>query len=427
MVPWRATSSRVADAIGLALLVYLLWRVFFGVDESFDRIGAAVGIAGITSAWLGRRTLRTVLDGPIALYLVLLALSNALNAGRFPQPMNIAIWQPPLQTAILVAFFYGTVQLLRTPIRLALFSVVLVVAISVVGVEASYDFLTLSVAWRRIGYYPSVGQWSGYPQLGMLFTVAFPLPLAALMCSNRRSPIVAASVVAVALLLDLVFVNSRITYLAAGVTYLTLALTEIVKFRRFRLLGIAVAAVLCVVVYSKINTARGGTFAYWWQTRLYLQYGSFSGPAPGVATGFGRFEIWRHADGIIRGNPWIGVGPGHYFEAVRSTFADWHYDDIHAHNTFLHTAAETGIPSAIVLLAMWGVLFKHMMSGRMRSDVDSLRLGFAGALVAFFMCSMSDHFTAYGLAPRNRIAFLTWALVAAGVASVRASRAEARA
>jgi len=409
------------------LLAYLLWRVFFGVDESFDGLGGAVGIAGITSASLGRRTLRTALDMPIVLYLALVVLSTAVNAGRLPPLLNVTVWQPALQLGILMAFFYGAVSLLRTPARLGLLTVALVVAISVIGVEAAYDYLTLSVAWRRIGHYPSLAQWSGYPQLGMLFAVALPLPLAAVMYGRRRPVIVGSLVVAAAFLLDLLAVNSRVTYVAAGATYLALALLEIVKFRRFRLLGIAVITVLCVAVYIQIDTAMGGSFKYRWQTRLYLQYIAASGPEPGISTGFGRFVTWRHAAGLIRDSPWLGVGPAKYFAAVQRKYVDsWQGEDIHAHNTFLHVAAETGIPSALVLLTMWALLFKRLASAVARSQTGMLTIGFAGALIAFFVCSWSDHFTAYGLAPRNRIAFLSWTLLAAAVAALRASRAVAR-
>lgn len=426
-VDWRVASGRAADALGVLLLAYLLWRVFFGTSEAFDGVGAAIGVTGLTSAWLGRRTVRTVLDVPIALYFALVVLSTALNAGRLPPLLNVTVWQPALQLGVLMAFFYGAVSLLRTPARLGVLTVALVVAISVIGVEAAYDYLTLSVAWRRIGHYPSVAQWSGYPQLGMLFAVALPLPLAALIYSRRQATIVASIVVAVALLLDLAAVNSRITYVAAGATYLALAAAEVVTLRQFRLLGIALATALCIVIYSKVDTARGGTFAYWWQTRLYLQYLPASGTAQGISTGFGRFVTWRHAAGLIRDRPWLGVGPAKYFSAVQRKYVDsWQGEDVHAHNTFLHVAAETGIPSALVLLMMWALLFKRLASAIARSPTGMLTIGFAGALIAFFVCSWSDHFTAYGLAPRNRIAFLSWTLLAAAVAAVRASRAEVR-
>lgn len=408
----RILMGRAAEVVGVLLFVYVLWRIFFGVSESFDGIGAATGIAGIAAAWLGRRTLRTALDVPIAAYVALMVLSTILNAGRFPTLDTVTLWQPTRQMAILLLFFYGASFLLRTPMRIALLIVAVVVAISVIGVETAYDHVALNVPWRRMAYYPSVGQWSGYPQLGMLFALALPLPLAAVITSRRGRVIAASSVMAAALLIYLVTVNSRVTYVAAIATYLALGALEIVEFRRFRLLGFALAATLLVGGYIQL-ARQGGSLAYWWKTRLYLQYITASGPEP-AQTGFGRFRVWDNAEAIIRDHPLIGVGPGKYFEAMKIKFPDtFKGEDIHAHNTFLHVAAETGIPAALVLLAIWGILLKSLVQAVRRPDNAHLALGLAGALLAFFVCSLTDHFTAYGLSPRNRIGFLIWTLTAA--------------
>jgi O-antigen ligase len=419
----RDRIARGVEAIGLALFAYLLWRVFFGVSDSFDQITLAVGAVGVAAAVLGRRSLRTFLDVPIAVYIALVVVSMLVNRGRFPILGNLTRWQPLTQLLILILFFYGSVSLLRTRARLGLLVVVCTAAISLIGTQSLYDYLRLSVAWRRIAYYPSVGQWSGYPQLGMLFVLALAFPLSSIVWTSRRSVIAASVFIALVLLAALVAVNSRITLVAAIALVLTLGALELVKFKRFRLLGALVALFVCVTAYVQFGS--NGTFAYWWKTRLYLQYIPAEGPDPGLGTGFGRFPVWRHVAGVIRDNPWIGVGPPNYLEAVKATFPDsWHDDDIHAHNTFLHVAAETGIPAALVLLGVWGLLFLNLASAIRATPAGVLAISVGGALLAFFVCSMTDHFTAYGLAPRERIGLLIWTLIAAAVVIVRLSKAE---
>lgn len=63
-----------------------------------------------------------------------------------------------------------------------------------------------------------------------------------------------------------------------------------------------------------------------------------------------RLELWRSGYEMVRDNPWLGVGPGNYPNAV--AFYNPALAKLPAHNSIVGIAAETGIPGLILFLGL---------------------------------------------------------------------------
>lgn len=93
-----------------------------------------------------------------------------------------------------------------------------------------------------------------------------------------------------------------------------------------------------------------------------------------------RITMWRISLEIIRDNWVAGVGFGHLpfkqtFESYIRTMPTYH-----AHNTYLETAAEMGIPGLVAFLLFLFVLFKYGIKILVKQDDKYIRVMSAGAL-----------------------------------------------
>jgi len=96
-----------------------------------------------------------------------------------------------------------------------------------------------------------------------------------------------------------------------------------------------------------------------------------------------RYKNWTQAVEIVRDNPLGGIGLGNYARTVKPTAAD--RSSIYAHNLFLDIAAETGILSALVFLALLLIsIWRNVRNG------DMIGLGVASGLIGFLVHSMFD-------------------------------------
>ncbi|MGH9465518.1 MAG: O-antigen ligase family protein [Thermoanaerobaculia bacterium] len=107
-----------------------------------------------------------------------------------------------------------------------------------------------------------------------------------------------------------------------------------------------------------------------------------------------RPEVWLDTLQLIRQTPWTGVGPGMYewrFRPYqRPEVSKWYR---HAHNDYLETAAEWGIPLALLwwsfvgwrFLGAWRTLFRSGDPQR-----QGLALGASGAMAAMALHSLVD-------------------------------------
>jgi O-antigen ligase len=133
-----------------------------------------------------------------------------------------------------------------------------------------------------------------------------------------------------------------------------------------------------------------------------------------------RGDLWRFATSRIAEHPWIGEGLGKW--TSREAFVA-HFNDpllMHAHNTFLNRALETGLPGLLALLLLLcqvAVAFRRVARS---SDPGIAAIGAAGlALVAGVVAkNLTDDFFV------RQNALLFWSIVGAGLGAA-AAREEA--
>jgi len=396
----KAWTIRALDAAGYVLLAIFLGGVFFDTAIGLEAFAFAVAAAGLLGAKLSGDLHRTAIDWPLGLYVVLAALSAVVHprADSGSSPI-FSERHAALHVALLGVYFYSAVWVLRTPRRLAALAVLLVVAVSVLGIQSSLDQLAAGPR-VRMETYPSVPQWSGYPELGLLAVQALPFPVAMAMVSRSRPTIIASLVTACVLWWNALFMHSRSTDFSVVVMYLILLGVETTKLGSRRLVGAAVViAVLAGIVW--LTNAR-------WQIAsvgnvVHLRYG-----------------LWRDAIRMIGDHPWLGVGIGNYASALRDGYVtSASRFDAHASNMMLHVAAESGIPALIAFVAIWWRALRAGYAGDLRADtVGVVRIGLFVALAAFFVRSMSDHFLG-GLPTSDRMSFLVWTVLAGLIAASR--------
>lgn len=93
-----------------------------------------------------------------------------------------------------------------------------------------------------------------------------------------------------------------------------------------------------------------------------------------------RINIWNMTLNIIGDYPMAGVGFGHLpFREVFGTYIRT-LNTYHAHNTYLETAAELGIPGLLVFLFFIFILFKYGINKLVKSKDKYIRTLGAGAL-----------------------------------------------
>ena len=148
--------------------------------------------------------------------------------------------------------------------------------------------------------------------------------------------------------------------------------------------------------------------------------------APGLGvweflSGDPRTGLWRFATSLIAQHPWVGTGLGKW--ALSDVFYE-HFRDpllMHAHNTFLNRALETGLVGlAAFVFLLVSVVIAFLRVAR-SGDPGTAAIGAAGlALVAGVLVkNLADDFFV------RQNALLFWALVGAGLGAAAARSDEA--
>ena len=127
-----------------------------------------------------------------------------------------------------------------------------------------------------------------------------------------------------------------------------------------------------------------------------------------------RMDVVKAALVLVRDNPWFGVGLGHFQHALAGTDVARRaaYATAHAHNMYLHVAAEMGIPALLAFLWLWWRALRSLVQGLASGDrLQLVRIGLFGGVVAFMVRGMTDHFLG-GLETASRFNVLLWTLFA---------------
>ncbi|PKO17480.1 hypothetical protein CVU37_08275 [candidate division BRC1 bacterium HGW-BRC1-1] len=134
----------------------------------------------------------------------------------------------------------------------------------------------------------------------------------------------------------------------------------------------------------------------------FLQIASSHSYVPGPTTSIGaRLAFWPHVMEMVRLHPFTGVGYG--YESFER-YAQGHYGDIlatmsglsHAHNTYLETAAESGILAAILLLGFTitriiALMLQTFRVRKMRHPVGVAMVAWVGLEVALQVYGLSNY------------------------------------
>lgn len=123
-----------------------------------------------------------------------------------------------------------------------------------------------------------------------------------------------------------------------------------------------------------------------------------------------RQEVWRWAIVAIQDFPFTGTGLGSFRHVIRRLYPlaiDPGYDVAHAHNIFLHTAVDIGIPGLIIYLALIGlVLTLGWQAAKQNAQMRPYALGLSAGLIAFHVYGMGD---VLALGSKTGLAF--WILI----------------
>jgi O-antigen ligase len=139
--------------------------------------------------------------------------------------------------------------------------------------------------------------------------------------------------------------NSRGPMLALLIGLLLLGL--LIGRLRWAIVGVVLVAVVALVLSPGLMAVFSKRIANDWQ---------IDNPA-------GRLFIWKQAWAIAADNPVFGCGPGNFSEAYSEhlppEFANTGSKG-HAHNDFIHQAAASGIPAALLFILFWVVACRHL-------------------------------------------------------------------
>lgn len=210
---------------------------------------------------------------------------------------------------------------------------------------------------------------------GLLMVLALALAARALSPARtgRARLVDGAVAAAAALLVGLTFTRSAALGLAAGAGVLLLT----VRPRPAFVLALAAAAILAVSPGSV-------------KDRLSSSFDLRDDAARD------RVAMWTAGAGMVSDRPFLGVGPGRvgYLYPVyrQDGFVDARVG--HLHNNVIHTAAETGIPSAVAYLAFVGLAAASawpLARDASRPQVQSLARGALAVNAALFVAGLFEY------------------------------------
>lgn len=220
-------------------------------------------------------------------------------------------------------------------------------------------------------------------RLAAFFNYYMFLPLGILLCNYRRSKNWILSIPFLACIRGLMVTFSRGGYAAFAFAVFIIAFYRNKIIFMILLLG-------AVFLYSHpqylpmgVRWRLGQTVKETYVQKTGQHYTSID---PSVGN---RFVIWRSAVDIIADNPVFGVG----YERFRYKIQNYWKEGIpfDAHNTFLCTAAESGIPAAVCLLIILGMFFLRASWVYLKIEdpfIKGTALGFLGSIGGYLVSNL---------------------------------------
>lgn len=135
-----------------------------------------------------------------------------------------------------------------------------------------------------------------------------------------------------------------------------------------------------------------------------------------------RITMWEITGDIIRDNWMAGVGFGHIpFKETFETYIRT-MPTFHAHNTYLQTASEIGIPGLLVFLAFLFLVFKYGIIHLINSKDRYIKILGAGAIAG--LAGVLLHGTVENILYLSRIIISFWILVGIILTLIRIEKGE---
>jgi tetratricopeptide (TPR) repeat protein/O-antigen ligase len=403
-----ARSRHLRWLLPLALYAAFLWRTPYSLKipllRTLDWIVPTMALATwLVGRWRKRRAWpRTALDLPLLAWLAVTLLAAALSTDAHRSLP--AVWETFVGTLIL----WLLVDAVRHRWAGLLWRALYLVA-AVVCIVGAVEFLAWYLGWPLL---PDFQQ--GWPPIGGL---ADPLPPTlhrlglALVNITALSGFIAL-LIPPALCVALT-THDRDTRLGLVLWLLAAGATLILAMSRGGFLALAASLLVLLLGATRSPRLRG-----WWhrlaaaRSRTLLVGTALVAVLALVAAGFlfstrlaehssgdaVRLDLWRSAAEIFLEQPLVGAGPGLYGTALRT-----HRDPLlardhilTAHNLYLNTAAEMGIPGLLVgawlLLALARAWWRRWRAESPGTSTWWRLLGLGAALAGLAAQSLVDTF-----------------------------------
>lgn len=421
---FRTGFSRIVDGAGMVLLAVLGWQVMFGYSSSFETGAWWIGVIGVTACWLDPHSARN-LPWAAVVWAAIAVVSAVVHQWNLVPHPPAAGWTllvaPAWHLVVMVVFVYGVGYLLRTADRLSWLTVLLVGAIAVIAVQLLFDRASTNFLYNRAGStdLPSVAQWFGIHQLGLVLSVGLPLVLSMALVDRSPGRVLSALVLGGGLAFVAFFNGSRSGVVAMAVTGVAMLVPLAVSGRKVGRLQLGAAITLLVFAVMLVAT-------------IFIRSGT-SMVTAAASTG-DRTPIWLAATRIFIDHPWLGVGPGNYplamLDGGYARYLPWYPPNTggveQAHNLPIQVAAETGVLGLIGLLGFFWWMGRACWRAWRLGYVPMVAYGMLFAVVAFFVRNLTDNFLDLGISS-DRIRVFAWMLFAAALALERLPRYAVRA
>ena len=404
--------SRIFDAAGLLLLTWLGWRMFFDFDSNLQGDALVVAVIGIIAGAADGRAARNV---PVAMlaYVGIALLSAGVHRWGIVSASEdlgwLSLFRPASHLVVMAAFVYGAAYLLRTPLRLSWFVILMMFATFVLSAQIAFDRASTGFVYVRSGpSLASVPQWSGIHGTSLALTLGLALASAGLALRRSVWLAMASAILAVGLFAVAYVNGSRGGLVAMGVVAGSIALFAVLEATGRRR--------PTALVVSSVATLAGVLVLVVWFLRGYFNNG---------ADLSGRTLIWQAAARLIAEHPWLGVGPGNYGQALVASgyAADFPYylSLNNAHNLLLQASVEAGVIGGLCLLLFLAWALQACWRAWSTGYVPMVSLGILLALAGFMVHSLSEnYFNARDAVERTRL--IVWMILAASLALDRLPR-----
>ncbi len=115
-----------------------------------------------------------------------------------------------------------------------------------------------------------------------------------------------------------------------------------------------------------------------------------------------RLAHWRAGLTMARQHPWLGVGAGNFSRHYRETTPEWRFriSRGHAHNAYIHAAAQTGLVGLAAYLALAAAVGGTLFRALRRAEgvaARTLVVGVAGVSLSFATHNMVDYMHVPGI------------------------------